>query len=88
MIPVTIQKCQQISAHVISTHILMSVDNGRQVDLASINLELQLRRDPIIPGVSMMHHRKDLAYLENEAHSGGLAGSMITDCLVGSSVTR
>lgn len=38
--------------------------------------------------VSLVHHALEIVQQKSEAHSGGLAGSMITDCLVGSSVTR
>lgn len=62
----------------------MSVDNGSQVDLSRTDLGLQLGSDPdsqsawhLIPSDPT-----------GETYSGGLAGSMMTDFLVGSSVTR
>lgn len=35
--------------HESSIHILVSVNNGRQVNLARINLRLEFRRNPVIP---------------------------------------
>jgi hypothetical protein len=38
-----------LPVHESSIHILVSVNNGRQVNLARINLRLEFRRNPAIP---------------------------------------
>lgn len=69
-------------------HLLVSVDNGRQIDLASTNLRLQFRSHPRYRKISIPFAHFASIKHDLETNSGGLAGSMITDCFVGSSVTR
>lgn len=65
--------------------LLVSVDDGCEVDLSALDGPLQHRRDPI--GVESAV-RSTLLNVHQDAHSGGLAGSMMTASLVFSSVTR